>query len=147
MLVDDDMRRGGELSEGTLKAIRVQGYAMQDGRVVPVAVAAVQPPEKANPLKTAEMSTEQNLNMIDGTLGNNTPTVSEIEAKMKSGETVSLTELAGAMKAERTSEPKAESRIADERPSIREQLRAGKEQIAREKPEQRTAAKQKELEV
>ena len=54
---------------------------------------------------------------------------------------------AGAIKAERTSEAKAESSVADERPSIREQLRAGKEQIAREKPEQRTTAKQNEMEV
>jgi hypothetical protein len=109
---------------------------MQDGKLVPAATA---PPEKANPLKTAEMSIEQNLNMVDGTF-NNTPTVSEIEAKAKSDETVSLSELAGAIKAERGTEPKAESRVADERPSIREQLRAGKEQIAREKPEQRAVA-------
>jgi DNA repair exonuclease SbcCD nuclease subunit len=143
MLVDDDMRRGGELSEGTLKAIRVQGYEYTDGQLARAAGS----PERTNPLKTAEMSTEQNLNMIDGTLGNNTPTVAEIEAKMRNGETVSLTELAGAIKAERGSEAKAESRVADERPSIREQLKRGKEQIAREKPEQHTAAKQKELEV
>jgi hypothetical protein len=77
--------------------------------------------------------------MIDGTL-NNTPTVAEVEAKMKSDETVSLIEPAGAIKAERLAEAKAESRVADERPSIREQLRAGKEQIAREKPEQRAVA-------
>jgi antirestriction protein ArdC len=109
------------------------------GKLVPAAAAAV-PPEKQNPLKTAEMSTEQNLNMIDGTLGNNTPTVAEIEARAKSGETVSLSELAGAMKAERGAEGKATSRVADERPSIREQLRAGKEQIARERPEQRAVA-------
>jgi DNA topoisomerase-3 len=124
---------------GTLDAIRLQGYTMQDGKLVPAAVATV-PPEKANPLKTAEMSTEQNLNMIDGTLGNNTPIVAEIETKMKSSKTVSLTELAGAIKAERSAEAKAESRVADERSSIREQLRAGKEQIAREKPEQRAVA-------
>jgi antirestriction protein ArdC len=102
MFVDNDMRdNGGQLTQSTLDAIRVQGYAMQDGKLVPAAMAAVQPPEKQSPLKTAEMSTEQNLNMIDGTLGNNTPTVAEIEAKMKSGETVSLTELAGAINAER----------------------------------------------
>ena len=140
MFVAGDMRdNGGQLTQSTLDAIRVQGYAMQDGKLVSAAVATA-PPEKQNPLKTAEMSIEQNLNMIDGTLGNNTPTVAGIEARMKSGETVSLTELAGAIKAERTSEAKAESRVADGRPSIREQLRAGKEQIARAKPEQRAVA-------
>ena len=41
--------------------------------------------EKNNPLKTAEMSTEQNLNMIDGVF-NNQPTVAELEAKVKGGE-------------------------------------------------------------
>jgi antirestriction protein ArdC len=81
-----------------------------------------------NPLRTAEMSTEQNLNMIDGTL-NNTPTVSKIEARVKGGETVSLAELAGAIKAEGRGE-----RISADAPklSIREQLRQGREQLARE---------------
>jgi antirestriction protein ArdC len=103
MFVDNDMRdNNGQLTQSTLDAIRVQGYAMQDGKLVPAAVAVAPPPEKQNPPKTAEMSTEQNLNMIDGTLGNNTPTVAEVEARMRSGETVSLTEFAGAMKAERT---------------------------------------------
>jgi hypothetical protein len=134
--VDNDMKDTGQLTQSTLEAIRVQGYAMQGRKLVP---ATAVPPEKANPLKTAEMSTEQNLNMIDGTF-NNTLTVSEIEARAKSGETVSLSELAGAIKAERGTGAKAESRVADERPSIREQLRADKEQIAREKPEQRAVA-------
>jgi antirestriction protein ArdC len=85
-----------------------------------------------NPLRTAEMSTEQNLNMIDGTL-NNTPTVAEIEARMKGGQTISLAELAHAMKSEQGSERKS----ADApRLSIREQLAVGREQIAREKPAQ-----------
>ena len=38
-----------------------------------------------NYLKAAEQSTEQNYNMIDGMM-NNTPTVSELEAKAKAGE-------------------------------------------------------------
>jgi antirestriction protein ArdC len=137
MFVDNDIKdNGGKLTQSTLDAIRVQGFAMQDGRVVPTAAAS--PPEKANPLKTAEMSTEQNLNMIDGTL-NNTPTVAEIEAKAKGGKPISLSELAGAIKAERT-EQGGDSRVADEKPSIREQLRQGKEQIAAGKPEQRAVA-------
>jgi antirestriction protein ArdC len=88
-----------------------------------------------NPLKTAEMSTEQNLNMIDGTL-NNTPTVAEIEARVKGGQSVSLAELAHAMKSERQTEG-AERKSADApRLSIREQLAAGKAQIAKDKPAQ-----------
>jgi antirestriction protein ArdC len=128
-LADNDMKSFGKLSQGTLEAIRVQGFAMQDGKLVP---AGTVPPEKVNPLKTAEMSTEQNLNMIDGTL-NNAPTVAEIEAKAKSGEMISITELAGAIGREKHAEP-VERRSADApKPSIREQLRAGKEQIARDK--------------
>jgi hypothetical protein len=87
--------------------------------------------EQTNPLKTAEMSTEQNLNMIDGAL-NNQPTVAELEAKAKGGEPISLTALAGAIYAERSTPQ--EARSADAKPSIREQLRQGKEQIARDKP-------------
>ena len=42
-----------------------------------------------NYLKAAEQTTEQNYNMIDGQI-NNTPTVAELEAKVKTGETLSL---------------------------------------------------------
>lgn len=38
------------------------------------------PAQQESPIKTAEMTTEQNYNMIDGVL-NNTPTMSELEAK------------------------------------------------------------------
>jgi hypothetical protein len=125
--------------DGITTAYYVDGKGFQE---LPGFVAQQQAQETArtaaadNPLKTAEMSTEQNLNMIDGTLGNNTPTVAEIEAKMKGGETVSLAELAHAMKAEQGNNRKS----ADApRPSIREQLAAGREQIA----EQRSATLQK----
>jgi hypothetical protein len=40
--------------------------------------------QQENPLKTAELSTEQNENMIDGRI-NNTPSVGELEAKVKAG--------------------------------------------------------------
>ncbi len=59
---------------------------------------AAEPPE--NHLKAAEQSTEQNENMIDGII-NNTPTVDELEAKVKAGETISLVDLANAVKADR----------------------------------------------
>ena len=57
-------------------------------------------PQRENPLKAAEQTTEQNYNMIDGRI-NNTPTVDELEAKVKSGETISLVDLANAVKADK----------------------------------------------
>ena len=49
--------------------------------------------EQDNPLKTVELSTEQNYNMIDGVL-NNAPTMSELEARAKAGEQISLLDVA-----------------------------------------------------
>ena len=46
---------------------------------------------RENPLRTAELSTEQNENMIDGVL-NNAPSLGELEAKAKAGEQISLTD-------------------------------------------------------
>lgn len=60
---------------------------------------------RENPLRTAELSTEQNENMIDGVL-NNAPSLGEFEAKAKAGEQISLTDLAAAVKAEEKA-PKA----------------------------------------
>ena len=57
-------------------------------------------PQRENPLKAAEQTTEQNYNMIDGRI-NNTPTVDELEAKVKAGETISLVDLANAVKADK----------------------------------------------
>ena len=57
------------------------------------------PAQQESPIKTAEMTTEQNYNMIDGVL-NNTPTMSELEAKAKAGEQISLFDVAEAAKAE-----------------------------------------------
>jgi hypothetical protein len=178
------LSRGGETT-----AYYVDNMGFQ---VLPGFVAQQQAQEAAraaapdNPLKAAEMSTEQNLNMIDGVF-NNTPTVAEIEARVKGGETISLTELAHAMKAERGSERKsadapqeAEARrgrqpaakraawsmaqsqrawdyaqgkgtgaSAQEKPSIREQLRQGKEQIAAQHSAalQKAAARPQDREV
>ena len=63
------------------------------------AVAAEQP-EKTNPLKHVEDTVEQNDNNFDGII-NNTPTVDELEAKVKAGETISLVDLANAVKADK----------------------------------------------
>lgn len=97
-----------------------------------------------NPLRTAELSTEQNENMIDGVI-NNTPSMGELEAKVKAGEQISLTDLADAAKAE-TKKPKAkQSRKAQQKkPSIRAQLKAAQEEQSKKKP---AREKSQELEV
>lgn len=52
-----------------------------------------------NPLRTAEMSTEQNYNQIDGVI-NNQPTVSQLEEDAKSGKPISLMDLLDATHSE-----------------------------------------------
>lgn len=54
---------------------------------------------RESPLKAAELTQEQNTNMIDGVL-NNMPTASEKEAKEKTGEQLSFSDLTGATGAE-----------------------------------------------
>ena len=100
-----------------------------------------------SPIKTAEMSNEQNYNMIDGTL-NNAPSMGELEARAKAGEQISLFDVAEAAKAEaqKPKQPRTASKTAQrqKKPSIRAQLKAAKEEQAK-KPPQRE--KSKELEV
>ena len=86
--------------------------------------------EQENPLKAAEQTTEQNYNMIDGWI-NNTPTVDELEAKVKAGETISLVDLANAVKADKECGKAAKT---EKKPSIRAQLKADKERAAQKKP-------------
>ena len=102
------------------------------------------PAQQESPIKAAEMTTEQNYNMIDGVL-NNAPTMSELEAKAKAGEQISLFDVAEAAKAE-TQKPKQTQRPAQKqkKPSIRAQLKAAKEE-QQKKPPQREKAQ--ELEV
>ena len=87
-------------------------------------------PQRENPLKAAEQTTEQNYNMIDGQI-NNTPTAAELEAKAKAGEQISLFEYAKALKEESTPGKAAKP---EKKPSIRAQLKASKEQAAQKKP-------------
>ena len=95
-----------------------------------------------NYLKTAEISTEQNYNMVDGIMNNTppAPTVDELEQKVKAGESISLTELAKAVKAEehRSTDP-------EKKPSIRAQLKEVKKQSEHKK--HNTKTKNHELEV
>ena len=99
---------------------------------------------RENPLRTAELSTEQNENMIDGVL-NNAPSLGELEAKAKVGEQISLTDLAAAVRAEEKAPKAKKSRAAKtKKPSIRAQLDAAKkEQSKQTQPREKT----KELEV
>lgn len=95
------------------------------------AIAAEQR-EQENYMRTAELSTEQNYNMIDGQI-NNTPSVDELEEKAKRGEVISLSALAAAVKAEDGRTPQ---RAPDgKKPSIRAQLKADRAQSC--KPQQR----------
>lgn len=93
-----------------------------------------QQPEKINPLKHVEDTIEQNDNSFDGII-NNTPTVDELEAKVKAGEQISLVDLAEAIKADKER--------GKEKPSIRAQLKADKERAGKKKP---TKQKSQDLE-
>ena len=67
--------------------------------------------------------------MIDGQI-NNTPTVPELEAKVKAGETISLVDLAEAVKADKE---RGKAEKTEKKPSIRAQLRTNKEKTAQKK--------------
>ena len=94
---------------------------------------------RENPLRTAELSTEQNENMIDGVL-NNAPSPGEAEAKEKAGEPVAAADTAQGKEVK----PKKPRKTAAKKPSIRAQLKA-----AKEGQQQRPPAKEKsqDLEV
>ena len=81
-----------------------------------------------NYLKHVEDIVEQNDNNFDGIINNTpqTPTVGELEQKAKAGEPISLIDLANATHADK-------ERGKEEKPSIRAQLRAAKEQTAQRK--------------
>jgi len=81
-----------------------------------------------NYLKHVEDIVEQNDNNFDGIINNTpqTPTVGELEQKAKAGEPISLIDLANAIHADK-------ERGKEEKPSLRAQLRAAKEQTAQRK--------------
>ena len=95
-----------------------------------------------NYLKHVEDIVEQNDNNFDGIINNtpNAPTVSEHEQKIKAGESISLTELAKAVKAENrsTGEP-------EKKPSIRAQLKEAQKNTEQKK--RNTKTKNYELDV
>ena len=92
----------------------------------------LQPPEKENPLKHVEDTIEQNDNHFDGII-NNTPSVDELEKKAKSGEQISLTDLADAIKAAKT-----HGKGKEEKPSIRAQLKADKKKAQKKTARQKS---------
>ena len=81
-----------------------------------------------NYLKHVEDIVEQNDNNFDGIINNTpqTPNVGELEQKAKAGEPISLIDLTNAIHADK-------ERGKEEKPSIRAQLRAAKEQTAQRK--------------
>ena len=101
---------------------------------------ATEQAQRENPLKTAEQTIEQNYNMIDGRI-NNTPTVDELEARVKARETISLVDLANAVKADKE---RGKAAKPEKKPSIRAQLAAAKEKTA---PKKAAKTRQKEMEV
>ena len=141
-------KRGGKVAGIARQALEVVVLHQngQDTAHYCDSVGFQQVPEflRENPLRTAELSTEQNENMIDVVL-NNAPSLGELEAKAKAGEQISLTDLAAAVKAEEKAPKAKKSRAAKtKKPSIRAQLDAAKkEQSKQTQPRE----KAKELEV
>ena len=139
--------KGHSLSMGDIVVFRQDGQ--QTAYYVDEGAEYRQVPEflQESPIKAAEMTTEQNYNMIDGVL-NNAPTMGELEAMVKAGEQVSLLDMAEAAKAE-AQKPKQARKSAkttqrQKKPSIRAQLAAAKEE-QKKQPPAREKTKEKEV--
>ena len=139
--------KGHSLSMGDIVVFRQDGQ--QTAYYVDEGAEYRQVPEflQESPIKAAEMTTEQNYNMIDGVL-NNAPTMGELEARVKAGEQVSLLDVTEAAKAE-AQKPKQAQRSAkttqrQKKPSIRAQLAAAKEE-QKKQPPAREKTKEKEV--
>ena len=122
-------------------------HQSEDGRYLIMANgtrAFAIPAQQESHIKTAEMSTEQNYNMIDGMM-NNAPSMEELEARAKAGEQISLLDVAEAAKAE-AKKPKQTRKTTQKqkKPSIRAQLAAAKEEQKKKPP---AREKSKEMEV
>ena len=87
-----------------------------------------------NYLKHVEDIVEQNDNNFDGIINNTpqTPSIGELEQKAKAGEPISLIDLTNAIHADK-------ERGKEEKPSIRAQLRAAKEQTTQRKAQRSKA--------
>ena len=139
------------LTDRSREQMEAAGYGFhhqsEDGRYLIMANgtrAFAIPAQPESHIKTAEMSTEQNYNMIDGMM-NNAPSMEELEARAKAGEQISLLDVAEAAKAE-VKKPKQTRKTTQKqkKPSIRAQLAAAKEEQKKRPP---AREKSKEMEV
>ena len=139
------------LTDRSREQMEAAGYGFhhqsEDGRYLIMANgtrAFAIPAQPESHIKTAEMSTEQNYNMIDGMM-NNAPSMEELEARAKAGEQISLLDVAEATKAE-AKKPKQTQKTTQKqkKPSIRAQLAATKEEQKKKPP---AREKSKEMEV
>ena len=139
------------LTDRSREQMEAAGYGFhhqsEDGRYLIMANgtrAFAIPAQPESHIKTVEMSTEQNYNMIDGMM-NNAPSMEELEARAKAGEQISLLDVAEAAKAE-AKKPKQTRRTTQKqkKPSIRAQLAAAKEEQKKRPP---AREKSKEMEV
>ena len=139
------------LTDRSREQMEAAGYGFhhqsEDGRYLIMANgtrAFAIPAQPESHIKTAEMSTEQNYNMIDGMM-NNAPSMGELEARAKAGEQISLWDVAEAAKAE-AKKPKQTRKTTQKqkKPSIRAQLAAAKEEQKKKPP---AREKSKEMEV
>ena len=139
------------LTDRSREQMEAAGYGFhhqsEDGRYLIMANgtrAFAIPAQPESHIKTAEMSTEQNYNMIDGMM-NNAPSMGELEARAKAGEQISLLDVAEAAKAE-AQKPKQTRKTTQKqkKPSIRAQLAAAKEEQKKKPP---AREKSKEMEV
>ena len=139
------------MTDRSREQMEAAGYGFhhqsEDGRYLIMANgtrAFAIPAQPESHIKTAEMSTEQNYNMIDGMM-NNAPSMEELEARAKAGEQISLLDVAEAAKAEakKTKQPRRTTQ-KQKKPSIRAQLAAAKEEQKKKPP---AREKSKEMEV
>ena len=139
------------MTDRSREQMEAAGYGFhhqsEDGRYLIMANgtrAFAIPAQPESHIKTAEMSTEQNYNMIDGMM-NNAPSMEELEARAKAGEQISLLDVAEAAKAEAKKPKQTRKTIQKQKkPSIRAQLAAAKEEQKKKPP---TREKSKEMEV
>ena len=139
------------LTDRSREQMEAAGYGFhhqsEDGRYLIMANgtrAFAIPAQQESHIKTAEMSTEQNYNMIDGMM-NNAPSMEELEERAKAGEQIFLLDVAEAAKAE-AKKPKQTRKTTQKqkKPSIRAQLAAAKEEQKKKPP---AREKSKEMEV
>ena len=90
---------------------------------------------RENPLKNAELLMEDDANMIDGIINNGPkqPTVAELEARVKAGQTISLMDLAAATHREQRGRKKSVSEQLKKPPKQQQKRTAPKRSAERER--------------